>query len=61
MAKEKNSHIMDIELDPKDTKDITVETAIEALLNQRVKIKSLLDQLDADLESLGYKENEQQT
>jgi hypothetical protein len=41
-----------------DKKEFTEDTAIEALLNQRIQLKSLLKQIEGDLESLGYTFNE---
>jgi hypothetical protein len=41
-----------------DKKEFTEDTAIEALLNQRIQLKLLLKQIEGDLESLGYTFNE---
>jgi hypothetical protein len=57
MAKTRDkSHILTIEPDKVSDKSITTDTAIEALLDQRDRLKDLIVQIEGDLESLGYKD-----
>jgi hypothetical protein len=58
MAKNRDkSDILNISIDS-DKKGMNSDTAIEALLNQRTQLKSLLKQIEGDLESLGHTFNE---
>lgn len=61
MATRKDSHILSIVSDENAVDKSVVETAIESLLSQRTRLLLLLDQLDADLISLGHNPDEQQT
>jgi len=61
MGKRDNSHILSIKPPQEASEGIATETAIEALISQRERVITLLAQLDADLASLGYTVDEQQT
>lgn len=59
MAKDRDkSHIMTIVPDEELGDRASSETAIEALLEQRKRLTTMLDQIDADLQSLGYSQDE---
>ena len=60
MAKDREqSHIMTLSPDDEMLGDrASSETAIEALLEQRQRLVTMLEQIDGDLQSLGYKANE---
>jgi peptidoglycan hydrolase CwlO-like protein len=62
MGKERDqSHILTIVPNETLGDRASSETAIEALLEQRQRLVTMLSQIDGDLESLGYKVNESQT
>lgn len=59
MAKDRDqSHIMTITPDDELGDRASSETAIEALLEQRGRLVTMLNQIDGDLQSLGYKQDE---
>lgn len=61
MAKDRDtSHILTIVPKEELGDRASSETAIEALLEQRQRLVTMLSQIDGDLESLGYKANEPQ-
>lgn len=62
MAKKRDkSHILTIQPDKTTNGEVSIDIAIEALVEQRMRLRQLLTQIDGDLESLGYKENEPKT
>lgn len=60
MAKDREqSHIMTLLPDNEGLGDrASTETAIESLLEQRGRLVTMLEQIDGDLQSLGYTVNE---
>jgi len=59
MGKERDkSHVLTIQPSNTSKDNISTDVAIEALVEQRSRLRVLLAQIDGDLVSLGYIENE---